>query len=243
MSEYIRCLVVDNEPLNLEIMESFISKVDYLKFEGKCENAFEAIDFLQKNEIDLLFSDIQMPKINGLEMVQSLANPPAIIFATAFGEYALDGFDIGIVDYLLKPISFSRFLKACNKAKLQIEQSRLKGSANSHSSPPANESQHLFIKENDKLTKVLFTDILYVEAMGDYVKVITTTATMVTYSTLKGFEERLQPRKFVRTHKSFIVQINAIKTITGNIVVLENNISIPISKNYRESFLTVVTEG
>ncbi|MCX2452850.1 LytTR family DNA-binding domain-containing protein [Pedobacter sp. PLR] len=239
MSEYIRCLVVDNEPLNLEIMESFIGKVDYLKFEGKCENAFEAIDFLQKNEIDLLFSDIQMPKINGLEMVQSLANPPAIIFATAFGEYALDGFDIGIVDYLLKPISFSRFLKACNKAKLQIEQSRVKGS----SSSPSNENGHLFIKENDKLTKVLFTDILYVEAMGDYVKVITKTATLVTYSTFKGFEERLQHKKFVRTHKSFIVQINAIKTITGNIVVLEDDSAIPISKNYRESFLAVVTEG
>lgn len=239
MSEYIRCLVVDNEPLNLEIMESFISKVDYLKFEGKCENAFEAIDFLQKNEIDLLFSDIQMPKINGLEMVQSLANPPAIIFATAFGEYALDGFDIGIVDYLLKPISFSRFLKACNKAKLQIEQSRIKGV----SSSPVNETAHLFIKENDKLTKVLFTDILYIEAMGDYVKVITKTGTLVTYSTFKGFEERLQYKKFVRTHKSFIVQINAIKTITGNIVVLEDDSAIPISKNYRESFLTVVTEG
>lgn len=239
MSEYIRCLVVDNEPLNLEIMESFIGKVDYLKFEGKCENAFEAIDFLQKNEIDLLFSDIQMPKINGLEMVQSLANPPAIIFATAFGEYALDGFDIGIVDYLLKPISFSRFLKACNKAKLQIEQAKIKGATSS----PANESGHLFIKENDKLTKVLFKDILYVEAMGDYVKVITKTGTLVTYSTFKGFEERLQHKKFVRTHKSFIVQINAIKSITGNIVVLEDDSSIPISKNYRESFLTVVTEG
>lgn len=172
-------------------------------------------------------------------MVQSLANPPAIIFATAFGEYALDGFDIGIVDYLLKPISFSRFLKACNKAKLQIEQSRIKGV----SSSPANENGHLFIKENDKLTKVLFTDILYVEAMGDYVKVITKTATLVTYSTFKGFEERLQHKKFVRTHKSFIVQINAIKTITGNIVVLEDDSAIPISKNYRESFLAVVTEG
>jgi len=236
MSEYIKCLVVDNEPLNLEIMESFIKKVDYLKFEGKCENAFEAIDFLQNNEIDLLFSDIQMPKINGLEMVQSLANPPAIIFATAFGEYALDGFDIGIVDYLLKPISFSRFLKACNKAKLQIEQAKSKGIT----SPPSNENLHIFIKENDKLTKVLFSDILYIEAMGDYVKVITLAGTLVTYSTLKGFEERLSAKKFVRTHKSFIVQINAIKTITGNIVILEGNVSIPISKNYRESFLAAV---
>ncbi|HEY0175514.1 MAG TPA: response regulator, partial [Pedobacter sp.] len=146
MSNYIKCLIVDNEPLNLEIMESFISKVDYLELSGRCEDAFEAMDFLQKNEVDLLFCDIQMPKINGLELVSSLPDPPAIIFATAFGEYAMNGFDIGVVDYLLKPISFQRFLKACNKAKLQLEQGKLK-------TPPAGNIQddtaHLFIKEND----------------------------------------------------------------------------------------------
>lgn len=236
MSKNIKCLIVDNEPLNLEIMENFIGKVDYLELMGKCEDAFEAIDFLQHHEIDLLFSDIQMPKINGLELVSSLTNPPAIIFATAFSDYALSGFDIGIVDYLLKPISFQRFLKACNKAKLQIEQNRLKLSATSS----ADENLHLFIRENDKLTKVLFSAILYVEAMGDYVKVNTAGGTLITYSTLKGFEEKLPAKKFVRTHKSFIVQINAIKSISGNTVILDNSISIPISKNYKETFQAAV---
>lgn len=236
MSKNIKCLIVDNEPLNLEIMENFIGKVDYLELMGKCEDAFEAIDFLQHHEIDLLFSDIQMPKINGLELVSSLTNPPAIIFATAFSDYALSGFDIGIVDYLLKPISFQRFLKACNKAKLQIEQNRLKLSATSS----AAENLHLFIRENDKLTKVLFSAILYVEAMGDYIKVNTAGGTLITYSTLKGFEEKLPAKKFVRTHKSFIVQINAIKSISGNTVILDNSISIPISKNYKETFQAAV---
>lgn len=229
-------MVVDNEPLNLEIMENFIGKVDYLELVGQCEDAFEAMDFLQKNEVDLLFSDIQMPKINGLELVSSLTHPPAIIFATAFGEYALDGFDIGIVDYLLKPISFQRFLKACNKAKLQIEQGWLKLPVQN----APEESLHLFIKENDKLTKVLFSDILYVEAMGDYIKVNTLGGTLVTYSTLKGFEEKLPVKKFVRSHKSFIIQINAIKSISGNTVILNNDINIPISKNYKDSFQSAV---
>lgn len=239
MSKQIKCLIVDNEPLNLEIMESFIGKVDYLTLVGKCEDAFEALNFLHNNEVDLLFSDIQMPKINGLELVNSLANPPAIIFATAFGEYALSGFDMGIVDYLLKPISFQRFLKACNKAKLQIEQSRAKNI----SELPAAENLHLFVKENDKLTKVLFSEILYIEAMGDYIKINTSSGTIVTYSTLKGFEERLQNKKFVRTHKSFIVQINAINAISGNMVILNNNISIPISNTYKDAFHAVVLKG
>lgn len=236
MSKYIKCMVVDNEPLNLEIMEEFISKVAYLKLVHKCEDAFEAIEFLENNEVDLLFSDIQMPKINGLELVKSLPNPPAIIFATAFSDYAISGFDIGVVDYLLKPISFDRFLKACNKAKAQIQQNELKSTG----TPAVNESLHLFIKENDKLTKVLFTDILYVEALGDYIKIITSTGSLVTYSTLKGFEERLLNKSFVRTHKSFIVQINAIKSITGNTITLIDGYSIPISKNYKESFQNAV---
>ena len=236
MNKYITCLIVDNEPLNLEIMEEFINKVDYLKLAGKCEDAFEALEFLQTNQVDLMFCDIQMPKISGLELVNSLPYPPAIIFATAFGEYALNGFDLGIVDYILKPISFPRFLKACNKAKGIIEQGKLKHS----SAAVKNENLHLFIKENDKLTKVLFTDIYYVEAMGDYIKIITSSATLITYSTLKGFEERLNNEKFVRTHKSFVVRINAIKAISGNTVILIDGSVIPISKNYKETFQAAV---
>jgi two-component system LytT family response regulator len=231
-------MVVDNEPLNLEIMEEFINKVDYLKLVSKCEDAFEALDFLQGNQVDLLFSDIQMPKINGLELVNSLPNPPAVIFATAFSDYALNGFDLGIIDYLLKPISFQRFLKACNKAKSVIEQKKLKNKPET----TVNENIHLFIKENDKLTKVLFTDIYYVEAMGDYIKINTANGMLVTYSTLKGFEERLGNSKFVRTHKSFIIQINAIKSISGNTVMLNNGLAIPISKNYKEAFQAAVVK-
>lgn len=240
MSKNIKCLIVDNEPLNLEIMESFIGKVDYLELVGKCENAFEAIEFLQHQQVDLLFSDIDMPKINGLEFVNSLINPPAIIFATAFGEYALNGFDIGVVDFLLKPISFQRFLKACNKAKLQLEQNALKASVNQ---PLQEETLHVFIKENDKLTKVLFSDILFVEAMGDYIKINTGQGTLVTYSTLKGFEDRLPKKKFVRTHKSYIVQISAIKSISGNMLILNSGISIPVSKNYKDTFQMAVLDG
>ncbi len=236
MDNYITCIIVDNEPLNLEIMEEFISKIEYLQLLSKCENAFEALDFLQSNHVDLMFSDIQMPKINGLELVNSLPNPPAIIFATAFSDYALNGFDLGIIDYLLKPISFQRFLKASNKAKAVIEQKKLKSKPES----TTNENIHLFIKENDKLIKVLYRDINYIEAMGDYIKINTTNGMLVTYSTLKGFEERLSQSKFVRTHKSFIIQINAIKSISGNTVILNNGIAIPISKNYKEAFQAAV---
>lgn len=239
MNEKIKCLLVDNEQLNLDIIETFINKVDYLELMGTCENAFEAIDFLQKNKVDLLFSDIQMPKISGIELVSSLPNPPAIIFVTAFDKYALKGFDIGAVDYLLKPISFDRFLKACNKAKNFIEQREQKELSNNGSKEPL----YMFIKENDKLTKVLFSDILYIEAMGDYVKIITNNSKLITYSTLKGFEKRLLPHAFVRTHKSFIVQINAIKSIMGNTVTFANGDSIPISKNYKDNFHAVVGSG
>jgi DNA-binding LytR/AlgR family response regulator len=238
MNGKIKCLLVDNEQLNLDIIETFIHKVEYLELIGTCENAFEAIDFLQSNKVDLLFSDIQMPKVSGIELVSSLPNPPAIIFVTAFDKYALKGFDVGAVDYLLKPISFDRFFKACNKAKNYIEQREQKELSNK-----SKQSLYMFIKENDKLTKVLFSDILYIEAMGDYVKIITNTSKLITYSTLKGFEKRLLPHEFVRTHKSFIVQINAIKSLMGNTVNFANGDSIPISKNYKDNFHAVVGSG
>lgn len=236
MSKKIKSLLVDNELLNLEILETFISKIDYLELVGKAENAFEAIDFLQTHEVDLLFCDIQMPKVNGLELVKSLPNSPAFIFITAYDTYAINGFDVGAVDYLLKPISFDRFLRACNKAKEVIEQQR-------HKSVSLNTTKtlaHIFIKENDKLLKVPFSDILYVEAMGDYIKIITQTGRIITHSTLKAFEEKLERNKFVRTHKSFIIQIEAIKSILGNTIMLNNGDTIPLSKNFRDAFQQTV---
>lgn len=225
----INCLVVDDEPLARELMKMFISKISYLNLIAVCENAFDAIEIMQQQTIDLLVTDIQMPQINGLELIKSLQPSPFVILATAFSNYAIEGFDIGVIDYILKPISFDRFIKAVNKAKVSIEQKRIAPVV----AVPIQQATHIFVKDGYRLTKIQFNDILYIEGMKDYIKIVTVQKNIVTYMRMKNIEEALPNTIFIRVHKSHIVNTAAIKSIMGNAVELINNESIIISKQHK----------
>lgn len=225
MKHQINCLLVDDEPLARELMLSFIQKISFLNPVAICENAFDAAELLQSNPVDLLITDIQMPQINGIELIKSLPYPPAIIITTAFPDFAIDGFDLGVVDYLVKPVSFDRFFKAINKVKLALEIGKQK---TSEKAVPA--LNHLFVKDGYKLTKVLFDDIVYIEGLKDYIKVVARQRNIVTYMRMKNIEEILPPTLFFRTHKSYIINLLAIKSIIGNSIEMINSDSITISR-------------
>ncbi|PSL49474.1 LytTR family two component transcriptional regulator [Chitinophaga niastensis] len=228
MEQKIKCLVVDDEPIARELMITYIAKVPQLELVKACENAFDASDVLQQQPIDLLFSDIQMPIINGVEMIRSLHFAPLVIFTTASPNYALESFELDVVDYLMKPFAFDRFLKALNKAKILLQQKK---------QLPVKEvvpNNYIFIKDGQKLCKLVFDDIYYVEGMKDYIRIVTAQKTYIIYQRMKHMEGMLPTSLFTRAHKSYIVQLNAIKNIIGNTAELLNNHSILISKQYKQ---------
>ncbi|WP_143305127.1 LytR/AlgR family response regulator transcription factor [Chitinophaga vietnamensis] len=232
MDQNITCLVVDDEPYARDLMETYISRIPYLQPVAFCEKAFDAIDVLQQQPVDLLFSDIQMPNINGIEMIRSLSNPPFVIFATASPDYAIDGFELDAVDYLVKPISFERFLKAVNKAKNHIQQKKPQPAVVAPK-PVQPAPNHLFVKDGYKLSKILFEDIYYIEGMKDYIKLVCKQKNVITYMRMKAIEDALPEDQFIRIHKSYIVRVQAIKSIIGNMAELVNNESVVISKSCR----------
>lgn len=234
MKSTIKCLIVDDEPIGREIIENFAKQINYLEVTAVCEDAFQAIDILQKKEIDLLITDIQMPKINGLEFVRALPSPPVTIFITAHENFAVNSYDLGVTDYLLKPVTLERFLKAVNKAKLQIDIKKI--SANSENKG----IDYFFIKANNKLNKIQYKDILYIESIKDYIKVFTVEGTFVSYSSMKSIEEKLPSEKFIRIHKSYLVQTNAVKAVMGNSVELVNGYSITVSKSRKDELFTAL---
>jgi DNA-binding LytR/AlgR family response regulator len=230
----IKCLIIDDEPIGREITENFAKHIHFLEVVAVCEDALEAMDILENTQIDLLLTDIQMPKINGLELVSSLPSPPVIIFITAHDKFAINSFELGVADYLLKPVAFDRFLKAINKAKLEIE-IRKGASLN-----PNKSSEHIFIKANNKLNKINYSDILYIESLKDYIKIFTAEEVLITYSSMKAIEEKLPPMQFVRIHNSYLVSINAVKAVMGNTVELTNEVSLPISKSRKDELFAAL---
>jgi len=235
MSDKIKCLVVDDEPIAREIIESFVKNINFLELIAVCEDPLEALRILKNSQIDLLISDIQMPIINGVELVRSLPYPPLIIFITAHENFAIQGFDLGVVDYLLKPISFDRFLKAVNKARLQIAMH------NQETLGLNNENRdYIFIKVDEKQIKIKYNDILYIEAFGDFLKIHVSDSHFLTHSTIKGIEEKLSSNYFVRIHHSYLVAIHAIKSLTGTKVRLIDETTLPISKGYKDQLLNTL---
>ena len=223
----IDCLVVDDEPIAREGIMEYVRQIDYLNAVAQCKSAAEAVGLLQKNKIDLVFLDIQMPKLTGIEFVKALADPPLIIFTTAYSEYALEGFELDVVDYLLKPISFARFLKAAEKAQSYV---------NARNRELSITPDFFFIKCNGKIEKIIMADVVYIEAMANYVIIYTRQKKYITYLTFSGIEEQLPAHLFVRIHKSYIVAISAIQTIDGN-DVLTSSIRLPLSKYYRSDVM------
>lgn len=221
----ISCIITDDEPFARKGLAGYVEKIDFLDLMTQCEDAMELGAVLMQQPVDLLFLDIQMPHLNGVDFIKSLPNPPKVIFTTAFKEYATDGFDLDVLDYLLKPISFDRFMKAAFKAKDYFD---LKGSSN--------DAVYLFVKSDGRLEKVLFDDVLYIKGMENYVEIYTSNKKIITHSTLKAFTEKLPQRKFFQTHKSYIVALNKVTSIEGNVLSV-NQHQVPISRQLREQVM------
>ena len=227
-----QCLVVDDEPMARDVLRRYIEKIPTLQVAGECSNAIDALVFLQHNNVDLIFLDIRMPELLGTEFVKSLHNPPKIIFTTAFKEYALDGYDLDVIDYLLKPVRFERFLKAVNKAFPKKEET---GPANGTNERKTG-TDFIYLRVDRKLVKIVLENVLYIESARDYVKVFTKDKCFVTRQTISSIEAMLSGNEFVRIHRSYIIAVNKIKSLTNELVEIGDT-ELPIGKFYKNSFL------
>lgn len=224
----LSCLIADDEPLSHQLLENYIGRLKTLSIAGHAYNAFEVLEFLSERRVDLLFLDIQMPGLSGLEMLKTLSQPPLVIFTTAFSEYSLEAFDLGVTDYLLKPIKFERFLKAVNRV-MDLK----KGAMPSATQPaPAPNPEYLFLKDGQTEYRVMLEDILYVQAYGNFAKVYTSNQTIVATATMKQLEAMLPEKDFVRVHKSYIVQVQKLDRIEKEQVFV-GTVGIPVGAVYR----------
>ncbi len=230
----LKCLVIDDEPLAREGIAGYVNDIDFLELIGTCENPLDAIGIMEKGQIDLLFLDIQMPKINGLDFLKSLQDPPLVIITTAYPSFALEGFQLAVLDYLVKPITFQRLLEAANKAKSQFNLLQQK---------PANSStDHFFIKQENKFEKIRLEELFFVESMQNYIQLHTSRGKFTTLLTLKNIKSELPDQGFLQVHKSYIVAISKIDSVEGNQVVIGEH-KIPISRSNREKVMDLVVNG
>ncbi|MBN2661009.1 MAG: response regulator transcription factor [Tannerellaceae bacterium] len=225
----ISCIVVDDEPLALEVLSSFIARIPYLVLEGQYTDPFFAMEHLRKKKVDLLFVDIQMPDISGIELVKTLNNPPKIVFTTAYSSYAIEGFNLNAMDYLLKPIAFDRFLVAVNKVRDYMELSE--AAQEVHQPEEKDVPEYMFVKSNYKDIKINFNEVLYIEGSEDYIKIHTTTKKVMTLLSMKGVMEKLPENQFIRIHRSFIVAIDKIESKSNERITIGKQ-SLPIGASY-----------
>jgi DNA-binding LytR/AlgR family response regulator len=235
----MKCLIVDDEPLARELMESYLLKIEELKLVKSCSNALEAFTILQDQPVDLIFLDIDMPQVTGIELLRSLKDKPRVILTTAYREYAFEAYDLDVVDYMLKPISFDRFLRGLGKIK-QLKQYTSSTGSDEHM-PTSFEDAYLYLKENRQMVKVFLRDILYIESLRDYVRVKTKDKEVITYQKISYLEQKLPQNKFIRIHRSFIVAIDKIASFTPTSVKLDK-VEIPIGRNYKISVLKILTQ-
>jgi len=235
----INCIIIDDEPLARKGLREYISDVDFLTLAGEYDNALKATEMISRGEVQLLFLDIQMPKITGLDFMKTLHKPVPVIFTTAFPQYALDGFELNALDYLVKPVSFDRFLKAALRAKEYYEV-RQKNETDKSTVNAAQE--YFFIKADNKLVKISFSDILFIEALQNYVVVHTHDKKFITYLTFKSVEEYLPSLQFIKVHKSFIVSASKIDSIEGNDIRIGQH-HIPISRNLKDEVMDRLLKG
>jgi len=227
----IRSLAIDDEPFALKQIGTYIKKTPFLATVALCRNAFEAMEFLKQGGVDLMFVDISMPDLSGVDLVKSLQVKPYVVFTTAYSEYAIEGFRVDATDYLLKPIGYSDFLKAANKVRSIIE---LK-SQKAENSVPAQD--HIFVKSDYKLIRVEMSDIEYIESMHEYIKIHRAgEKPLMTLMSLTSFESQLPSETFIRVHRSFIVNKDKIKVIDKNRIVFNNNVYIPVGDQYKDKF-------
>jgi DNA-binding LytR/AlgR family response regulator len=235
----IKTIIVDDEPLAREVLENYSSRVNELQLLASCNNALEAGEFLRNHSVDLMFLDIQMPQLSGIEFLKSLPDAPVVIFTTAYSDYALDGFELDVADYLLKPISFERFLRAVHKASEKINARK----AESESTTGEIGDTFFFVKADKKLIKINFEDILYIEGLKDYVIIRMESGRVITLQTMKSLEERLPQDIFRRIHRSYIINIRKINALLGNTIeIMEAGKvkQLPIGKNYRDDVYSII---
>ncbi|GAB4055889.1 LytR/AlgR family response regulator transcription factor [Spirosoma litoris] len=236
----LTCVIIDDEPLAREGLADYVHEVDFLHLTGTCDNPLELMSLLDRQPVDLIFLDIQMPKMTGIDFLKIVQNPPMVIITTAYSNFALEGFQLNVLDYLLKPITFDRFVKSANKAR---DYHRLL--TNVMPASPQNvetEQDYIFIKCGNKYEKLYFDDILFIEGMQNYVTFFTTKGKYVTLLNLKTLEQNLADLAFIRVHKSYLVSINKINSIEGNEIFIQAH-RIPISRNYREQVIDQVVNS
>ena len=226
----INAIIVDDEPLARKGLNHYIDDIAFMQLMNEFDHALAAIDFLQSNPVDVVFLDINMPEVNGLEMARSLQKPPLIVFTTAYREFATDSYDLGGFDYLVKPITFERFLKTCNRLHKHL-------TANRAGAQVINEKEdHFFIKEDGTLLKIVIDQVHYIEGLKDYVKIILDQKVHLALISLKAVAEKLPSNKFIRVHKSYLINKNRIDAIEGNMLSIGNH-KIPIGRTFRDAVI------
>ena len=231
----VKALIIDDEPLAINVIEQYAKKLPNLKIEATCNDAICAHQKLNEFQIDLIFLDINMPKMSGTSFLRHLKNPPLVVFTTAYSEYALEGFELDAIDYLKKPFSFDRFCKAFFKAEeiLQLKNNTTKPSLTE------NANDFLFIKSNKKSVKVNFNEILYIEGLGDYIRIQLKDRKIVTNLSMKKILALLPENKFYRIHKSYIISVDKVESVEGNLVEIEKN-KLPVGNSYRQEFMQFI---
>lgn len=222
----IRCIIVDDEQLARDVLEMFISDVPDLKLVGICKNAYEALHILENDFVDVMFLDIQMPDVSGINLVKSLKNPPLVVFTTAYVEYALEGYEVWAVDYLLKPISLDRFNQALDKVRIILGM---------HESASNDSDDYMFVRSSYQDMKIKYSDVLYIKGLKDYVKIVLPEKKIVTLMNIKGIMEKLPEDRFVRIHKSYIVALDKIESVKGRSLMIAEK-EIPIGLTFRDDF-------
>ena len=229
----IKCAIIDDEPLAVELLVSYVKKIPFMELNGKYSNAVDAMKGIAENPVDIVFLDIQMPELNGLELSRMLPETTRVVFTTAFEQYALDGYRINALDYLMKPISYAEFLEACNKALQWYKMVR------QVEEPKAAEATSIFVKSEYKLLQIDLDDIRYIEGLKDYVKIYTEQSShpILSLMNMKAIEQMLPSSRFIRVHRSFIVQKSKIREIDRNRIVYDKDLYIPIGDSYKQAFL------
>jgi len=225
----LRCVIVDDEPLSIEVMEGYLKKIPNIEVVATFNDAISVMSILSEQDIDFLFLDIEMPKLSGIDFLRSISNPPMVIITSANKNYALDGYELNVVDYLLKPITLERVIRAVNKIIEKKSKKTIKPT-------PQESTDYIFLKENKKMIRLVLSDIQYIESIKDYVKVVTENKTVVTKQNLSHFEQILDPSEFVRVHRSFIVAIRHIDAFTSASVEI-GKLEIPIGRLYKDEAL------
>ncbi|WP_446776849.1 LytR/AlgR family response regulator transcription factor [Macellibacteroides fermentans] len=227
----LKCIITDDEPIARKGLQNYVERIDFLELVGVCEDAIQLNNQLKSQQADLLFLDIEMPYMTGIELLNSLSNPPKVIITSAYAEYAIKGYDLEVSDYLLKPISFDRFLKAVNKVYDQLISSQ---------TPVVQD--YLFVKTSLKLEKIRFNDMRFIEGVENYVAIYTSDGKIITHTTLRTILQKLPPERFVQVHKSYLVNIDKIDSIEGNLLGIGKN-KIPLSRTYKEAALEIILKN